>query len=77
MTAYIEPVLALVEPLRRVLLGLRDEPLNAEAFTCLDEAQILAADWRSSSGGWSGSSAASSRAPYGRGRRTSQAMTIS
>jgi len=47
-TAYIEPGSpwqnAYVESFNA---RLRDELLNVEVFTCLDEAQILAADWRS------------------------------
>lgn len=47
-TAYIEPGSpwqnAYVESFNS---RLRDELLNAEVFTCLDEARMLAADWRS------------------------------
>jgi len=47
-TAYIEPGSpwqnAYVESFNA---RLRDELLNAEVFTCLAEAQVLAADWRS------------------------------
>jgi putative transposase len=47
-TAYIEPGSPWQNPyVESFNARLRDELLNVEVFTCLDEAQILAADWRS------------------------------
>jgi len=46
-TAYIEPGSPWQNPyVESFNARLRDELLNVEVFTCLDEAQVLAADWR-------------------------------
>ena len=46
-TAYIEPGSPWQNPyVESFNARLRDELLNTEVFTCLEEAQILAADWR-------------------------------
>lgn len=47
-TAYIEPGSPWQNPyVESFNARLRDELLNVEVFTCLDEARVLAADWRS------------------------------
>ena len=46
-TAYIEPGSPWQNPyVESFNARLRDELLNTELFTCLEEAQVLAADWR-------------------------------
>ena len=46
-TAYIEPGSPWQNPyVESFNARLRDELLNTEVFTCLEEAQVLAADWR-------------------------------
>jgi putative transposase len=46
-TAYIEPGSPWQNPyVESFNARLRDELLNVEVFTCLEEAQVLAADWR-------------------------------
>jgi putative transposase len=46
-TAYIEPGSPWQNPyVESFNSRLRDELLNVEVFTCLDEARVLAADWR-------------------------------
>jgi len=46
-TAYIEPGSPWQNPyVESFNARLRDELLNTEVFTCLDEARVLAADWR-------------------------------
>ena len=46
-TAYIEPGSPWQNPyVESFNSRLRDELLNTEVFTCLDEARVLAADWR-------------------------------
>ena len=46
-TAYIEPGSPWQNPYAESFNArLRDELLNVEVFTCLDEARVLAADWR-------------------------------
>jgi putative transposase len=47
-TAYIEPGSPWQNPyVESFNARLRDELLNTELFTCLEEAQVLASDWRS------------------------------
>lgn len=47
-TAYIEPGSPWQNPyVESFNARLRDELLNVEVFTCLEEAKVLAADWRS------------------------------
>lgn len=46
-TAYIEPGSPWQNPyVESFNARMRDELLNTEVFTCLEEAQVLAADWR-------------------------------